>query len=457
MDKKVDLQSLVDSHDQPFMVIDRHYQVVAVNQAFEAAYKTSRAQVVGSRCYEVSHGNDQPCSEMGEDCPYDQVYETENPHSCLHSHRDNQGREHLVRLTVYPLRGADGELYLGESMQEHVILDNRRSGDVRMVGNSPAFLSTLEQLKLAARQHAPALLQGETGTGKELAADFIHRQSPRASGPFMTLDCTAMSESLFESEVFGYERGAFTGSVGQKHGLYELADRGTLFLDEVGDMPLALQAKFLRVLESGQFRRVGGHSNRHADVRIICATNRHLWDLVQAGEFRKDLYYRVACLCIHLPPLRERLQDIPILAEALLERVRGAGQGGYRLAPEALVVLQRHDYPGNVRELRNILCVAASRAERNGLIESEHIPDPVRMGAEAWETELRQACKGTAVAEVEAAPASEKRAGRSLKSVEARHIAELLEQHEGNRRQTAAALGISERTLYRKLRRYGLG
>jgi two-component system response regulator AtoC len=173
-----------------------------------------------------------------------------------------------------------------------------------MVGGFPAFLTLLGQLRTAARSNLPVLLLGETGTGKELAAQFLHQQSDRKSGPLQTVDCTVLNEALVESELFGHEKGAFTGHSGTRKGLFEVADGGTLFLDEIGDLPAAMQPKLLRVLESGEFRRVGAHQTRRTDVRVICATNRHLWKDVENGSFREDLYYRIACLSVHVPALR---------------------------------------------------------------------------------------------------------------------------------------------------------
>ncbi len=451
MSRTIELQSLVDSHEHPFVVIDRDFRVVAVNGAFEAAYDVDRAKVLGAHCYAVSHGHERPCFEEGEDCPYQQVYEQALPHSCLHSHRDDQGRHHLVRVTAHPLKSADGELYLGESFQEYPVDEQAERKTAHMVGSSAAFLRVLEELKVAAQHDLPVLLEGETGTGKDLAAEFVHRQSPRNSGPFLTLVCTALPESLFESELFGHERGAFTGSVGGRQGLYEMAAGGTLFLDEIGELPAALQAKLLRVLETGEFRRVGGRRTLRADVRLVCATNQRLWEAVQEGRFRQDLYYRIACLDIQLPPLRERPEDIPEMADELLARF-GAGKGRhYRLKPEALVLLRGYAYPGNVRELRNILYVAATRTG-TGIIGAEHVASLVTPRAAPGTLVIRTECSA---APSTTGPVSVEHQG-SLREAEACHIQRLLAEHGGNRRKTAAALGIGERTLYRKLALYGL-
>jgi len=305
---------------------------------------------------------------------------------------------------------------------------------------------------MVASAQAPVLLQGETGTGKELAASFIHNSSSRRDQPFLTVDCTVLTEPLFEAEVFGHARGAFTGSVGERVGMYEQADGGTLFLDEVGELPLSQQAKLLRVLESGQYRRVGGRGHRQADVRIICATNRHLWDHVKAGQFREDLYYRIACLAVRLPPLRERLDDIHVLAASLMEPISESMQQGFNLTPEAIEQLKLYDYPGNVRELRNILFIAATHSRR-GEIDAATVEELLRKHKKTMarhEGVVTEANQQKAVKQ----PSGQDTATRQ--AVETQQIAELLRQYNNNRRQVAAALNISERTLYRKLKRFHL-
>jgi DNA-binding NtrC family response regulator len=350
---------------------------------------------------------------------------------------------------MHPIQGKDGELYAGELIEELSVLDDGDDDSKRMVGASPIFLRALEQLKSAAQYDAPVLLRGETGTGKELAANFIHEQSARREAPFFTLDCTVLTEPLFESEVFGHERGAFTGSVGQRKGLFELADDGTLFLDEVGEMSPNTQSKMLRVLESGEFRRVGGHEIQRSSARIICATNR---DLKTADWFRKDLYYRVACLSIELPSLRERLEDLPPLADAVLTRITRSTGHDYRLTHGALKLLQRYHFPGNIRELRNILWAAATRC-RNGRIEADDIE--LQPGAVSQEhtTPVKQQDEQLISATDITRPAT---LHSSLQDVEAQLIADLLDKFNGNRRKVASQLGICERTLYRKLKHYEL-
>jgi DNA-binding NtrC family response regulator len=382
------------------------------------------------------------------------------------------------------LRAADGSIYVGEMMEEIAARDesDQQGDEDRPVGISAAFLRTIEQLEQAARSDAPVLLIGETGTGKELAASFIHRYSQRRKHPFIALDCTVVTESLFESEVFGHERGAFTGSAGTKEGLFEVAGGGTLFIDEIGEATLNMQAKLLRVLELGEYRRVGGNKTLAAKARIVCATNRLLWDQVKRGEFREDLYYRIACFCIRIPSLRERMEDIPVLCEEILTRISGKTGRRYQMTEEAIQYLSGYNFPGNVRELRNILQVAVvhSAGSPGGMITAEKVKQYLRMrdefhapqqlgevGGLNQPTELKSTAEhhetDTATTEMpkyhesrQAVASPPSKGIPSLKNVEAQHIAGLLRLYAGNRRKVADAMGVSERTLYRKLKRHNL-
>jgi len=452
MQPKIGFQALVESHEQPFMVLDKNFRILAINQAYERAYATAADQAIGKHCYEICHSHSRPCADEGEECPHRQVYENNTPHSCLHTHRDESGRTYWVRVTAFPLTADDGATYLGESIQELTQQDDSaETGEaVHMVGESPAFLAMIEQLQLMAQSSVPVLLMGETGTGKELAANFLHQHSDRHDQPYVTVDCTNLSESLVESELFGHERGSFTGSVGMKQGLIELADGGTLFLDEIGELPATMQAKLLRVLDTGEFRRVGGHKTLSVDVRVVCATNRHLWEAVKDHQFREDLYYRIACMTIHLPALRERRPDIPLLADTLLNRLSRSTQRRYRLTDAALQILQARNYSGNIRELRNDLFAAAAGSV-DGWIDR---PQLIKAFENAPKT-----VQNPAPAENEAKPElhhNDPDPATRVDDIESRHIAAVLKEQYGSRKRTAAVLGISTRTLYRKMKHYGL-
>ena len=447
--RKVDLQSLVDTHERPFVVIDKSFKIVALNSAYEQSYGTGSLKIIGRTCYEVSHGNSRPCFELGEECPHQQVYQTGEIHSCLHIHCNDHGDNHRVRITVYPIMGDDGETYLGESIHELSEQDNLNDTGVSMVGASPQFLQMMEQLVLSANTDSIVLIQGETGTGKELAASFLHHNSLRTEGPFLTLDCTVLTESLFESEVFGHEHGSFTGTQGKKIGLFELAAGGTLFLDEIGELSTVMQAKLLRVLETGEFRRVGGTKTLHADVRVVCATNRDLLGEVKAGTFREDLYYRIACLSVYLPSLHDRADDIPILAETLLKRICYNRKKSVFLTTEAMSWLQHYSFPGNVRELRNILSSAAA-ISTGGEIGLNQIQGKLSTNSVPVNSTEQEQLPSTPPAPHPA------KMPTSLSELEKQQISKLLDVYAGNRKDVADALGISVRTLYRRLKKLGL-
>lgn len=435
------MQSLIDVHDHPFVLIDSDYRVIAANVAYRHTYGLEASDaVVGRHCYELSHHLDSPCHLHGEDCPHRQVFASGEMHEVLHTHYDARGEAEQVRIRGHAVRGARGELLLGEAIQRlGGAQDERHCDDRRMIGFSATYLRMIDQLSKCADTEAGVLLQGESGVGKELAAHFVHDRSHRAGGSFVTVDCTTLTETLFETELFGHERGAFTGCVGRRAGLFETAHQGTLFLDEVGELPLSLQAKLLRVLESGEFRRVGGRVTLRADVRVVAATNRDLREMVMAGEFRQDLYYRLACLTVELPPLRERRADIPALADALLNRLcRDRGRACY-MTREAIDCLLRYDFPGNIRELSNVL-------QRAVALSSDGVIGVKQLGL----------CPTAPGRTAPAGPVGDEQA-LPIREVEANYMAELLVRHGGHRRRVAQVMGISERTLYRKLKRYGLG
>lgn len=317
----------------------------------------------------------------------------------------------------------------------------------KMVAVDPKMLAVVEQLDKVAVTNATVLLLGESGTGKEVAAQRIHQHSPRSEGPFVAVNCAAVSPQLIESELFGHEKGAFTGANERRRGRFELADSGTLFLDEVGELPMALQAKLLRVLQERRFERVGGSRSISVDLRIVAATNRNLLDAMQQGRFREDLYHRLAVFPVQLPPLRDRTADIEPLAQTLLKQIAiNLGRGPLNLSPEALRDLQHHPWPGNVRELGNVLERATILSDGNTLKPAQLLllnPGATHSAAIQATTTGAPLTMGADSADAEPI---------KLKDIEREAIARALKLSDGHRQQAADLLGISVRSLYSKLR-----
>ncbi|HRX85724.1 MAG TPA: sigma-54 dependent transcriptional regulator [Phycisphaerae bacterium] len=305
-----------------------------------------------------------------------------------------------------------------------------------MIGDSDAMMQLRLKIGQIARSQGTVLITGESGTGKELVASAIHGGSRRADRPMLCLNCAALSASLLESELFGHERGAFTGADRTRKGRFELADGGTLLLDEISEMALPLQAKLLRVLQEGQFERVGSSTTRQADVRIIATSNRVLSDWVAKGQFREDLYYRLNVLPVHLAPLRERREDIAVLARHFMERIAQAeGRKTPVFTPEALDLLEAYDWPGNVRELEN-LCQRAAALLTGDKVLSQLIDGWLRCSTPQMEF------------------GEPLRHGRMLEDMERRLIERTLAQYGGHRERSAKALGMGVRTLGMKLKQW---
>ncbi len=307
-----------------------------------------------------------------------------------------------------------------------------------LVGSSPALRELDQLIDAVAQSTTTVLLEGESGVGKEVAAREIHERSARAERNYVVLDCCTLHENLFESELFGHEKGAFTGAVSQKRGLIEAADGGTLFLDEMGEISPTSQAKLLRVIETRQFRRVGGIKDLTADARIIAATNRDLATMAKEGRFRQDLYYRLSAFTIRVPPLRERREDIAILARYFLEKHDFSRRFKKELSRGAERALVAYDWPGNVRELRNVIERAIILSGAESIIHARHLGLPHDAGNGSGEIKLAFDHEPT------------------LEDVRLSYVKLLHSKYSGHRAKLASVLGVSERNLYRLLQRYGL-
>jgi DNA-binding NtrC family response regulator len=306
---------------------------------------------------------------------------------------------------------------------------HRLEGAPKLIGKTPAMQKVNLLIQKVAPTNSTVLILGETGTGKELVARGLHDHSARAENPFVAINCGALPETLIESELFGHRKGAFTGADDHRVGLFEVAHGGTIFLDEIGELPKAMQAKLLRVLESGEIRRVGENKSTTVDVRVVCATHRDLPSMVSEEEFREDLMYRINTFEIHLPPLRERIEDVPDLARHLLSRFRRGAEA--QLAEDAVASLCGHVWPGNVRELANVIEHATILCD-SGPIRREHLP-------QHFDSRQLQGA------------ARNRRGPMTLRELEMEAIVEALERTDGNKPSAAEQLGVSLKTLYNKL------
>ena len=421
-DQAVQVRSLVsflEYEPHPMIVLDSNYNILAANTAYQRQFAIIGKPTIGQKCYRVSHHYDVPCDQAGEHCPMKKAQELRGPDRVLHIHHTPRGPEH-VDVELRPILDEHGNITAYVERLAVVRSVSARPSADGLVGRAPAFNAALAALQRVAPSMLPVLLLGESGTGKELFARAVHEASDRAGGPFVVVDCSGLTATLFESELFGHEKGAFTGATARKPGLVETAQGGTLFLDEIGDVPLGMQVKLLRLVESGTYRRVGSIETRHADFRLVAATHKPLEQMMTRGEFRQDLYYRISAFPIQLPALRQRAGDIALLVNSFLRRT-SVGKRKLSIEPQALAQLQQRDWPGNIRELRNVLERARLFAD-DGVIRAEYLPTPP------------------------AAPAP----------VATPTLAHTLATFKGTRSELAANLGLSERTLYRRLKAHGL-
>lgn len=420
------LVSFLEHEPQPMIVLDPEYNILAANTAYRRQFGSAANPFIGHKCYQISHHYDVPCDQAGEHCPMKKAQEMRGPDRVLHIHHTPRGPEH-VDVELRPIMDEHGVITAYVERLTLVRSASARPSNDGLVGRSTTFNLALSELQRVAPSMLPVLLLGESGTGKELFARAVHETSERANGPFVVVDCSGLTETLFESELFGHEKGAFTGATTRKPGLVETAQGGTLFLDEIGDVPLAMQVKLLRLIESSTYRRVGSVETLHANFRLIAATHKSLEKMMEKGEFRQDLYYRISAFPIRLPPLRKRVEDIGLLVNSFLQRA-GMGKRHLTIDADALAELQRLPWPGNIRELRNVLERASLFAD-DGVIRSKDLPQ----------------------ASVMMPPQPS-----SSTPLDGGMLAQVLATFKGTRSELAKHLGISARTLYRRLKEQDL-
>jgi two-component system, NtrC family, response regulator HydG len=424
--------SFLNAFPEPRLVIDTNYNIVGANNAYIKHFNANKS-LVGRKCHEVSHHYMTPCDQHGEACPLATARQTKEISKEVHVHFTPRGKEH-VGIELIPILDDDGEpFYYIETLRSHDYTSATPSMN-GMVGSSKEFMKMISMLDRVAQNDTSVLLLGESGTGKEEIAKTLHNQGSRAKQPFVVVECTGLTDSLFESELFGYEKGAFTGAVTNKKGLVESADGGTLFLDEIGEVPLHQQVKLLRLIESKTYRRVGSTEIKHCDFRLICATHRDLSKMVSQGKFREDLFYRISSFPIHLPPLRDREEDIVSLAESLIKRI--APYDDYELTQSAIEYLESYEFYGNIRELRNILERAILLTDGNKIQKTHLVPIEINHD----NANKQPSCTSC-------------RSIQPLESMESKYIQCLMREHGENIDLLSEKLKVSKRTLYRIIKK----
>jgi len=430
--------AILDSLNEGVFTVDRDWRITSFNRAAERILGISREEALGCRCSEVFRAD--VCEQ---NCALRRTFESGLPVVDAPAHIVNrQGQRVPIRVATALLKDRSGNIIGGvETFQDMTQVEQlRKELDSRysfedIIGRSPAMLQLFDLLPQIADSSSTVLIEGASGTGKELFARAIHHLSPRSKKPFVAINCAALPDTLLESELFGFKAGAFTDAKRDKPGRFALADGGTIFLDEIGDISAAMQVRLLRVLQERTIEPLGGIKPVPVDVRVIAATNRNLASLVQEGVFREDLFYRIRVVYLQLPGLAQRREDIPLLTEHLISKFNHLQNKNIAgVSDEVMTRLMEHDFPGNVRELENIIEQAFVLC-RDGLIETKHLPPELRP-QNGEKTGGKEAIR--------------------LDSLERSAIEEALRRRHGNRRQTAADLGINVSTLYRKIRTLGI-
>lgn len=464
---QLNIAQLIEGIPHASMILDELGNIVFMNRLMEAITGYTQAEVTGLHGELVIRSN--TGNNRGQ--VYTQVLKTGEPTSVTGDILNCYRRKINIQYTVSPLYSTTGDrcglLVIAEDISatttesSHGVLG---AGAIELIGYSPKMQKVFDLLPLMAQTDASVMITGETGTGKDKIAEIIHQKSVRSRYPFIKVNCGALPPGLLESELFGHVKGAFTGATRNKPGMFELAHRGTLFLTEIGDMPMPLQVKLLSVLDDREFIPVGGENKVSVDVRIIAATHRPLREQISRNKFREDLFYRLHVLHIHLPPLREREEDIRYLLDHFLEKIaRALGKQVVGFAPEAMDLLLRYHYPGNVRELKNIVEYAVNIG-RKKKIHKELLPSylfepsPEPKAVENSGARAKTTFTGTDQNLHLTEPAVYKtdKAMESWDDVERKLILETLRDNRGNRSKTAKALGWGRMTLWRKMKHYEL-
>jgi len=424
--------TILDHISDGIIAHDMDRKIFYFNKAAEQITGYPEEEVRGRDCHEVFPGNlcGGKCLFCEDSVPKFDVKKEEL------TIRTRDGEERLVDTTMKNLVGADGQrtgVLLSFRDLTHERRLARRLGEIQqfsgIIGQDPTMLEVFDLIRSVADSNVPVLIQGESGTGKELVAAAIHNESPRASKLFVPVNCGALPETLLESELFGHVKGAFTGAIRDKKGRFELADGGTIFLDEIGDISQAMQVKLMRVLQEGTFERVGSEHTVQANVRVVSATNKDIEQEIEEGRFREDLFYRLSVVPIHLPPLRERRNDLPVLVDHILAGiVAESGRKPVSISAQAMDIMLSHSWPGNVRELQNWLQFSLIKCRTGDTILPQHLPPQSRAVA---------------------SPSVRKRKQRL--TVES--VREALHGTNGNKVEAARMLGVSRATLYRFLDR----
>ena len=430
-----ELAKMLEGYEYPAILLSADYQILASNERYQTAFGELNLAEQAYQCYAVSHGYDRPCDQAGEDCPLANAQQSGHKERILHIHQTQHGREH-VEVEILPIEDDSGSFRYFVELMKPIPLASGSKASQTMVGSSPAFMAMLDRITKVGKSDAAVLLLGESGTGKELAAKAIHQSSSRKDNPLITLECSGLTDALFESELFGHVKGAFTGANTTKKGLVELAHGGTLFLDEIADVPMTMQIKLLRLLENRTFRAVGGTEVKSSDFRLICATHKNIKALIAEEKFRLDLFHRINVFPIHLPSLAERLEDIPLIAKALLSQLAASKE--FHLTDSAIQLIKQQPLPGNIRELRNILNRAVVLSETN-VIDGDVI-------AECLDQDSQLLPAPNAVVQPQSGEWVD------LKTLEQNYLAQMADAYAGDVPTMASILGISERSLYRKLK-----